>query len=384
MMIKWSGRITSVALGLVAFTAAKAQQDACVALLQHGIYASHVTETSQQSYSEYKSNFCSWYSSYRESHSGGSAGIQIPIADIPVGFSGSMTYGEADALNKAICTADYSQGANNQSFVDASHYIDPNGAAAFAACATAEGGGLRLQTNINDNETAAVIAIAYQPSLGQGPATVQRVDTPGWKCIKPDSGGISIQDIVGKQGRLGSQQYSIVCERTVFDTPKTVGGLQVVSDQATINIGTTAGSFIQQFRPVLYRDPLADTAKVMASYPKGTILPFAGRSEDIPAGWHMCDGHLGTVDLVDRAPFGTIAPDKIGTEDGQMTHTHKFTQGQQTGSESNGGGHRIDPNCCAGDSVANSGHKHSLTGVETDPTSSLPPITRVYFIQKIN
>ncbi len=266
--------LVCVATTLLATPVAQSQQDACIALLQHGIYASHITNTSQQTYQEFRSNFCSWYSSYRESHSGGSAGLTIPIADIPIGFSGSLTYGEADSMSKAMCSSSFTLNTNDTAFSDASHYIDPNGAAAFNACVVAEAGGLKMQTNINDDETSAVIAVAYQAPLGAGPATVQDIETPGWTCAKPTDGGISLTDIKGQADKLTSRQYSILCKRDVFATPKVIGGQSVVSDAATIDISTTAGSFIQQFRPVLYKDPLADTAKVLASYPKGTILPY--------------------------------------------------------------------------------------------------------------
>jgi hypothetical protein len=358
-----------------------AQQDACIALIQHGIYASHVTQTSAQSYQEFRANFCSWYSQYRESHSGGSADLKIPIADIPIGLSGSMTYGEANAMQSAICSVTTSQASNSQTFLDASRYIDPNGAAAFQACVTALAGGLKMQTNINDDETSAVIAIAYQAPFGAGPATVQRVDTPGWTCPKPGNGGKDLTDIVGHQNALTNNQFSIVCQRNVLAAPVVDGGVQVVAKAAAINIGTTAGSYIQQFRPKIYKDPLADTAKVLASYPKGTILPFAGHMDSIPQGWHLCDGHLGTVNLVDRAPFGTSSDDQLGrATEGSMTHHHGFSGRTQRPDGAD------NPNVKQQDgsplNVKGVDHTHAFSGA-TSEESSLPPITRIYFIQKV-
>ncbi len=375
--------IATLVLCLALTARSFAQQDACIALLQHGIYASHITQTSTQSYQEFRSSFCSWYSQYRESHSGGSGEAKIPIADIPVGLSGSMTYGEADALKSAVCSTTASQAANSQAFVDASRYIDPNGAAAFAACVTAEAGGLKIQSNINDDETSAVIAIAYQAPFGAGPATVQRVDVLGWQCPKPQSGGVDLTDLVGKRNELTNNQYSIVCQRDVLANPITEGGQQIVAKDATINIGTTAGSYVHHFRAKIYRDPLADTAKVLAAYPKGTILPFAGHRENIPQGWHLCDGHDGTINLVDYIPYGASTNDQIDAatrdqHEGARTHTHTVPD---TDIPFRGGNANVLQGNRGITAQGNDTQHHiGPTGV----APNLPAVTRVFFIQKIN
>jgi hypothetical protein len=359
------------------------QQDACIALIQHGIYTSHVTQTSTQTYQEFRSNFCSWYTQYRDSHSGGSADIKIPIVDIPIGLSGNMTYGEADAMKSAICSAASNQSANNQIFVDASRYIDPNGAAAFQACVIAQTGGLKIQSNINDDETSAVIAIAYQAPFGAGPATVQRVDVLGWKCPKPQNGGGDLTDLVGKRNQFTNNQYSIICQRDMLANPVFEGGQQIVARDATINIGTTAGSYIIHFRPKIYKDPLADTAKVLASYPKGTILPFAGHRENIPQGWHLCDGHDGTVNLVDFIPYGASTDAQVDgasrdQHEGKRQHDHTVPD---TDVPFRGG----NANVLQGDRgiVAQGNDTQHHIG-RTGMADNLPPVTRVFFIQKIN
>jgi hypothetical protein len=213
---------------------------------------------------------------------------------------------------------------------------------------------------------------------------VQRVDAVWWTCSKPANGGVDLTDIVGKIDQLNSRQYSIVCKRDFLSSPQMIGGQQVTAKVALINIGTTAGSFTQQFRPIIFKDPLADSAKVFASYPKGTILTFAGRKEDIPQGWHLCDGHEGTVNLVDRLPMGTANASEVGNAtEGALKHSHSFTAGQKTQTEDIPGT-RQDPHPGGGIFVSSAGHHHSLSGVTTDESSSLPPVSRVYFIQKIS
>jgi hypothetical protein len=362
---------------LVLTDSAMAQQDACIALLQHGIYANHVRSTSSQSYAEFKSNFCSWYSQYRESHTSAAAGLSIPIADIPIGLSGNMTYGEADALKSAVCSNVASQNANNQTFLDAAQFIDPNGAAAFTSCVQAEAGGLKIQSTINDEETTAIIAVAYQPPLGAQPATLNRVDLDGWTCARPDSAGADLRDLIGRRGLLGNDQHSVACHRVVAATPFEDAGQKVVAKAGFISISTTAGTFTQQFRHKLFEDPIADTAKVLASYPKGTILPFAGPQNTIPAGWHICDGHQGTVNLLDRLPIGASTDQQIGGLEGKASHTHTFTTSTPHGAVNVD----VKQEHPSGLSVYGTDHTHS--GATSDE-SNLPPVTRVYFIEKVS
>jgi hypothetical protein len=119
------------------------------------------------------------------------------------------------------------------------------------------------------------------------------------------------------------------------------------------------------------------------SFPKGTILPFAGDFSDKPEGWELCDGSRGTVNLVDRLPMGTATVTQIGlATEGTLTHTHGFTTGQTTQTD-NIGGIKQDPHDGGGIWVGAPGHKHALGGVTTDSSSTLPPVTRVYFIQKV-
>jgi len=60
---------------------------------------------------------------------------------------------------------------------------------------------------------------------------------------------------------------------------------------------------------------------------KGLICLWSGAIVDIPAGWGLCDGSLGTPDLRNKFVIGagdTYDPDDEG---GNATHTHTFTDG---------------------------------------------------------
>lgn len=50
--------------------------------------------------------------------------------------------------------------------------------------------------------------------------------------------------------------------------------------------------------------------------PIGTIFPYVGDLEKIPAGWHLCDGTNGTPDLTGRFLEGTTNAPKIFNDAG--------------------------------------------------------------------
>jgi len=356
-------------------------QDACTALLQHGIYDSHSSQTSTSSFQAFRSNFCSWYSSYRESHTGASAGVSIPIADIPLGIQGSMTYGDADKMQQGLCSAQASSSSNEGFWLDVSRTIDPNGAAAFSDCVKALRAGLDIQARVNDDETMASISIAYLAPYAAGPGTLNSLSYPGWDCPPPPVGS-DMRSIVGKHGDLTNSQVTLVCSRQVQAAPFVKGGLQLVADNAQLTIATSVGNYTQFFRPKIYLDPLADTAKVLASYPKGTILPFAGPVANVPGGWHLCDGHNGTVNLMSRVPFGAETDAQLGqATEGSLTHHHSFSgRTARPDGVDNTHVHQQDNDPLT---VKGVDHTHSFGG-NTSDESSLPPVTRVYFIQKIN
>jgi hypothetical protein len=380
MVFQVSRRSAAVLLSLLVPIVARAQ-DSCTALLQHGIYDSHISKTSTQSFQSFRSNFCSWYSSYRESHNSTGVGVSIPIADIPVGIQGNMTYGDADNIQKGLCSSQASASSDQGFWLDVSNTIDPNGAAAFRDCVKALRGGLDIQARINDDETRASISIAYLAPYGAGPGTLNSLSYPGWNCPTPPV-GTDMRSIVSKTGQLTNAQVALVCERDVKASPFVKGGLQIVADDAQITVATSVGNYTQFFRPKIYQDPLADTAKVLASYPKGTILPFAGPAATIPAGWHPCDGHDGTVNLTDRVPFGAEKDAQLGqATEGSLSHHHSFA-GRTQRPDGVDNVHVVQ-NGSAPLTVKGTDHTHAFGGA-TSEESSLPPVTRVYFIQKIS
>jgi Phage Tail Collar Domain len=121
-------------------------------------------------------------------------------------------------------------------------------------------------------------------------------------------------------------------------------------------------------------------ADSLSNFPKGTILPFAGNLQAVPQGWALCDGNNGTVNLVNRIPIGTATVTQVGVLDGSQTHTHPF---DGTTSRPNG----VDNTHVVQDdhsplTVKGTDHTHTYSGT-TGPGSSMPPVTFLFFIQKV-
>lgn len=58
-----------------------------------------------------------------------------------------------------------------------------------------------------------------------------------------------------------------------------------------------------------------------AGVPVGCILLWSGSSENIPSGWHLCDGQEGTPDLRDRFVVGAGNTYSVGKTGGEASHT---------------------------------------------------------------
>lgn len=108
----------------------------------------------------------------------------------------------------------------------------------------------------------------------------------------------------------------------------------------------------------------------------GMILIWHGEVVDIPFGWHLCDGTMGTPDLRDKfipGAGGALNPGDVG---GALTHTHTFT--------TDGHSHFLIPaaNISAGFAYDNEVTTVQDTGT-TDPGSSLPPFIALCYIMKL-
>jgi len=111
----------------------------------------------------------------------------------------------------------------------------------------------------------------------------------------------------------------------------------------------------------------------------GMIMLWYGSIETIPSGWHLCDGTMGTPNLVNKFVAGAGSwwdPLQLG---GATSHDHDFT----------GDGH--SHGLVVGDSIIDSapaGDFIDTTSINpatgtTDTESNLPPFMALCFIMKL-
>jgi len=106
----------------------------------------------------------------------------------------------------------------------------------------------------------------------------------------------------------------------------------------------------------------------------GCVTMWSGAIIDIPAGWYLCDGNNGTLNLTDKfiVPAGsTYNPNDTG---GSETHTHEFTTSAYP--------HSMHPgtDALAEEQYADGFPEDPSEGT-TDPQSSLPPYYSLAYIQ---
>jgi len=113
----------------------------------------------------------------------------------------------------------------------------------------------------------------------------------------------------------------------------------------------------------------------MPALPSGVILLWYGSIASIPAGYVLCNGANGTLDLRDKFIVGAGSTYAVGANGGAVNHTHAFT--------TDGHFHDLQP----GTPVQTGAGFDDRTTTETDSGttdngSSLPPYHSLAYIMK--
>lgn len=111
-------------------------------------------------------------------------------------------------------------------------------------------------------------------------------------------------------------------------------------------------------------------------YLKGMIVMWSGTTADIPEGWQLCNGLLGTPDLRDRFIYGSSPAVPTGNTGGTVEHDHDFT------------GDEHFHNMIEGFEVAAGDGWNPETSTDpaigtTDIVSHIPPYYALAFIMKL-
>lgn len=126
--------------------------------------------------------------------------------------------------------------------------------------------------------------------------------------------------------------------------------------------------------------------------PVGTIVIWSGAEEEIPAGWHICNGEDGTIDLRDKFVLGAGTAHPVGETGGSEEVTLTFAQMPVHS-------HNIEAryNNAGNGAIAtkiNSGSTGRVTGSlgnnlstytagDSQPHNNMPPYYALCYIQKI-
>ena len=109
--------------------------------------------------------------------------------------------------------------------------------------------------------------------------------------------------------------------------------------------------------------------------PRGIICAWSGALVDIPAGWLVCDGTLGTPDLQERFIVGAGLTYNPGDTGGTITHDHTFTSDGHFHLLAGGG-------ILGGPTGYNPNTDVSVATGRTDLHDNLPPYHALFFIMK--
>ncbi len=104
---------------------------------------------------------------------------------------------------------------------------------------------------------------------------------------------------------------------------------QVLSDSSTsVEAGYYSATTLTDVEPDLVPENIAENVTIfgvtgtMTSIPMGVIVMWSGASDNIPAGWVLCDGSNGAPDLRDRFIVGAGNTYEAGSTGGSISHTH--------------------------------------------------------------
>lgn len=112
----------------------------------------------------------------------------------------------------------------------------------------------------------------------------------------------------------------------------------------------------------------------------GFIILWHGTVENIPAGWHLCDGDEGTPDLRNKFVPGAGDEYDPGDNDANPTHTHPFTgDGHNHSIPQHVGCPGAGPNPCIDGLYTGS---ENAAG-DTDEVLARPPYYALCYIMKI-
>ena len=267
-----------VAVLFLAGTIANAQSG-CENIVRYAAYdfANEVTGYSSDSLASHQ--FCSEYASLKKSNNNIDAGASYGIFNASVNVSGS----QLEALNTALCSADFSSQQIGQMRNALSQTVDPNAMAAYDECIKAEFYGLHWDYTLSDQRDLITMQFNYVTPPGTGqPANIKITGIQADPADKVKCSGDAFDYL--KSGKaIGANSVTVNCTRMLENQPFDYSGRKAYAKAARVVVSTT-NKTLPLYLPARFYTPEPPNDLV----PVGTIQSYAGSV--LPPGWAWCDG----------------------------------------------------------------------------------------------
>jgi len=260
-------------------------QDACVSLLQHGIY-DHFREINvHASASEMYSNVCSTYDSYKKDQQSGQVSAQYGL------FGGEiqLSRDQIESIGQTMCNIQRNAATASSQLQNARDVISAPAVQAFSDCVALYSDGVRTTTTFReDDQNELTIDVRYVAPPGAGPTTkLNGITIAGdLMCSGP------LWNMHATGGVIGNADYGMSCVRSSKQTAYMDEGHLVYASPATVTLYVSAAPAIS--RTLTYK--LAGPPPTPLVLPIGTIIAFSGSMVDAEAqvenGWWVCDGRV--------------------------------------------------------------------------------------------
>lgn len=160
--------------------------------------------------------------------------------------------------------------------------------------------------------------------------------------------------------------------------PTTVADLDPVAANnyptGSESVGPNLDDYLRAHAAILKQVSNSIATAIAAALPPGIIAKWAGSVASIPAGWHLCDGTAGTVNLRDKFVLGAGSTYAVGATGGATTVTLNANQMPVHAHGVNDPSHAhnvYDPGHNHG--VNDPGHSHPIMGSDTQSLASSGP-----------
>lgn len=148
------------------------------------------------------------------------------------------------------------------------------------------------------------------------------------------------------------------------------------------------GELNLQYKIKLMSDPKKLTGNSDSEIPTGVIVIWSGSADNIPNGWHICDGTDGTPDLTDKFVLGAGTTHNVGDTGGEETHTLTVEEMPEHNhnmlgwTESNKGYPNTQPTVQKGGDGSET--VHTLWEGGDQPHNNMPPYYALCYIMKVS